>query len=186
MSKSSPDAAERDYRAGVLTLREIGSLHGVSHTAIRKRAIRGGWTRDLLARVRSRAAQKIAIAMRGEQAQGFPAEVSKEVELLDAQVVESHAEAIVSVKLAQNARARQLGMLYDALLEELEASFTGECAIDLVERIGRLKSLTEVLSKVVALERQAYRLDELDEVDARARTSLPIRFIDPPKFDDPD
>jgi hypothetical protein len=36
---------EKDYRAGIKTLRQIGGECGVSHTAIMKRADKGNWTR---------------------------------------------------------------------------------------------------------------------------------------------
>lgn len=37
---------EADFRAGLLSTREIASAAGVSHTAINKRAKRDGWTRS--------------------------------------------------------------------------------------------------------------------------------------------
>ena len=53
-SRSDADweAVEREYRAGQLSIREIGRLHGVSHTAIAKRARKEGWSQNLAARVR--------------------------------------------------------------------------------------------------------------------------------------
>jgi len=41
------DAIERDYRAGVKTLREMSADHHVSHVSIDKHAKKRGWTRDL-------------------------------------------------------------------------------------------------------------------------------------------
>ena len=38
MSKPDWEAIETAYRAGVMSLREIASLHGISEGAIRKRA----------------------------------------------------------------------------------------------------------------------------------------------------
>jgi DNA-binding MurR/RpiR family transcriptional regulator len=46
------EAIEKQYRAGVLTVREIARQGGVSHTAINKRAKDSGWPRDLTAKVR--------------------------------------------------------------------------------------------------------------------------------------
>jgi hypothetical protein len=45
------EAIEREYRAGQLTVVEIGRQHGLSHTAINQRAKRDGWTRNLADRV---------------------------------------------------------------------------------------------------------------------------------------
>ena len=52
MSKPTIDweAVERDYRAGILSVREIGAKCGCTHTAINKRAKRDGWERDRAAR----------------------------------------------------------------------------------------------------------------------------------------
>lgn len=52
MSKPAIDweAVERDYRAGILSVREIGAKCGCTHTAINKRAKRYGWERERAAR----------------------------------------------------------------------------------------------------------------------------------------
>ena len=52
MSKPAIDweAIERDYRAGILSVREIGAKCGCTHTAINKRAKRDGWERERAAR----------------------------------------------------------------------------------------------------------------------------------------
>lgn len=47
-SKSKPidwDGIERDYRAGVMSIREIAKWHGLTDTAIRKKAKAEGWER---------------------------------------------------------------------------------------------------------------------------------------------
>ena len=44
-----------DYRAGILSIRDIGRIHGVTHQAISKHAKKHGWERDLRARVREAA-----------------------------------------------------------------------------------------------------------------------------------
>ena len=49
------EAIERDYRAGVLSLREIAAEHDLTEAAIRKRAKRDGWSRDLSAKIQARA-----------------------------------------------------------------------------------------------------------------------------------
>lgn len=43
-----------EYRAGVKTLREIASSHGITHAAIHKRALRDGWDRDLAIRIKQK------------------------------------------------------------------------------------------------------------------------------------
>ena len=51
---------ERDYRAGQFAVVEIGRQHGLSHTAINKRAKRDGWTRDLTDNVRKEVPARLA------------------------------------------------------------------------------------------------------------------------------
>ena len=45
--RSRPDwkAVEHDYRSGVWSLRQLGAMHGCSHSSIANRAQREGWTR---------------------------------------------------------------------------------------------------------------------------------------------
>jgi hypothetical protein len=50
---------EKDYRAGIRPLRDIAKDNGISEGAIRKRAKRDGWTRDLTDRIRSKAVEKV-------------------------------------------------------------------------------------------------------------------------------
>ena len=47
------EAIERDYRAGILSLREIAAVHGCSHVAISKRARAEAWARDLAAKIQA-------------------------------------------------------------------------------------------------------------------------------------
>jgi len=54
--KKTPDwkRIEADYRAGLLSVREIAGAQGVSHVATGKRAKRGGWERDLNAKIKTK------------------------------------------------------------------------------------------------------------------------------------
>ena len=46
---------ELDYRSGVKSLREIATDHEISEGAIRKRAKRDDWSRDLSAKIKAKA-----------------------------------------------------------------------------------------------------------------------------------
>lgn len=48
------EKVEAEYRAGRLSLREIGATFGCSDTAVRKKAKREGWKRDLAARIKAK------------------------------------------------------------------------------------------------------------------------------------
>ncbi|XGI81180.1 terminase small subunit [Enterobacter hormaechei] len=46
MSKPEDSGLERDYCAGVLSLRKLAEIYGLTEGAIRKRAIKNGWVRN--------------------------------------------------------------------------------------------------------------------------------------------
>jgi hypothetical protein len=187
-SKCDWTAAEQDFRAGVLTLREIGARHGVSHTAVSKRAKLNRWTRDLAARVRVRADEKFAVACSAlAPASGFPRSVSKISRLLAESTVESYADAIVRVRLEHKASIARAARLYDNLIETLQARIAlrakpysdGASPTTLAEDIKMLRELAMCLSEIVEVERKAFHLDQAPQTDEVSRKSLPIRFVEP-------
>ena len=52
------EGVERDYSAGLLSLREIGDKYGVDESGIRYKAKRNGWVRDL-SKIEQRAEDKL-------------------------------------------------------------------------------------------------------------------------------
>jgi hypothetical protein len=177
--KTAPDweRIEADYRAGVLSVREIASAHGVSHTAINKRANKDGWERDLSAKIKAKAE---ALVSKAE----VSSEVSSKKAETDRVIVEANAEAIARVRLAHRSdisRARKLAM---SLLSELEIATDNldlfeelgeflrsdddkgddkrntvyQRVISSVGRIDSMKKLSDTLKTLVGLEREAYGL----------------------------
>ena len=53
------ERVEFQYRAGILTLREIGAEHGMSHNSVDKRAKTRGWVRDLKAKIVAKAQELV-------------------------------------------------------------------------------------------------------------------------------
>lgn len=53
------EAIELAYRAGVLSVPEIAKQHGITHSAVQKRAKAKGWSRDLSAKVRKAVATQL-------------------------------------------------------------------------------------------------------------------------------
>ncbi|MDG9758700.1 hypothetical protein N7365_11380 [Pseudomonas sediminis] len=180
-SKQSFDweAIERDYRAGLLSIREIAGRHGCTHTAIGKRAKAEGWARDLKAKIRAKAD---ALVSKRE----VSSEVSSKSAETERQIIEANAEAIVNVRMAHRADIRRSRGLTNKLLEELEqltdhrdlAESLGEMMrspdafgsdrlndlyhkiIALPNRTKIMRELAETLKTLITLERQAYNLDE--------------------------
>lgn len=176
------ERVECDYRAGLLSVREIAASQGISHTAIQKRAKAEGWVRDLNAKIQAKAD---ALVAKREVA----AEVAKERAETERQLVEANAEVIANIRLTHRRdikRARELAM---SLLSEIEVE-TGN--IDLFEQLGELlrseddkgqdkrndvyrkvisgatridsmKKLAETLKALIVLEREAYGIGENDK-----------------------
>lgn len=181
---AAPDweAIESVYRAGLLSLREIAAQHGISEGAIRKRAKRDDWTRDLEAKIKSRADDLV-------RKQEVRKQVRTEGNLSERVLIEATAETIARIRMEHRGditRARRLAnMLFDEL--EIETSSVvdfeklGELmyspddkghdklneiyhkVISLPSRVKSVKELIESLKNLVSLERQAYNIDDSKE-----------------------
>jgi hypothetical protein len=171
------EAIEREYRAGQLTVVEIGRQHGLSHTAVNKRAKRDGWTRNLADKVREEvSARLVSESTETERAAIEPA-VARGV-----QVVREHRASIgrgqrlVSALFGELEEATEnRGDLEAAIEEETEDDDTGKRrammlrAVALPSRAGVIVNLSNALRTLVALERQAFNLgDGLDGNDRAA------------------
>lgn len=152
-AKPKPDweAIEREYRAGQLSVSEIARQHGISHTAINKRAARLGWVRDLTDKVRQTAAAKL---------------VASEVSGINVrETVEVAASRVVEVVTSHRRDLAQLHGLKRVLAERLSTYLHGgmpdgpfigekESPADMLEKLAR------TTARLIPLERQAYSLDK--------------------------
>lgn len=191
--KAAPDweRIEGDYRAGVLSVREIAGTHSITEGAIRKRAKRDDWTRDLSKRIQDKADALVRTSEVRSQ-------VRKESAISDNAIVEANAEVIAGIRLAHRkdiARSRNLAM---ALLAELEA-VTGSMelfeqlgemlrapddkgqdkrndlyqkAISMSGRVSNMKALSDTLKTLVGLEREAYGIGLAPEGNDDVPTNL--------------
>lgn len=174
---------ERDYRAGIKTLRQIGDEHGVSHTAIQKRAKKEDWSRDLTQKVQQKAQDLVA---KREVANS----VSREQKVSDVETVRAYGEIVANIDLSQRedvkaamANARGLLMelvqlarpefqeMLEAIAEEFDQSTDRRVdkanelyryIISLAGRVKMAKELAAVHGVYVPLQRKIYRLDDDD------------------------
>ncbi|HAX3614111.1 TPA: hypothetical protein JV334_002541 [Escherichia coli] len=179
MAKPDWEAIESAYRAGVMSLREIASQHGISDTAIRKRAKKEDWTRDLAAKIQAKADD--LVRRREVRTKVRTENVASEREL-----IEANAEVIATVRMEHRGDIRRARTLANALFDELEAECAdvealrklGELMLDpddngrdrlnelyhaiisMPERVKSMKALSETLKNLIGLERQAYSMDE--------------------------
>jgi hypothetical protein len=165
---------ESDYRVGLWSLREIAASHGnVTEGAIRKRAKRDGWVRDLGEKVKSRADDMVR---KDEVRSEYAAKASEK------EIVEANATRIAQVRIEHRKDISRFRKLALDLLAELEAE-TGN--LDLFEELGDFlradddkaqdkrnelyrkvisgagridsaKKLAETLKTLIGLEREAY------------------------------
>lgn len=52
------EAIEADYRVGYISVNQLAKNHGITEGAIRKKAQRGNWPRDLSAKIKAAADRK--------------------------------------------------------------------------------------------------------------------------------
>lgn len=192
---------EAQFRAGSMSLREIAGEHGITEGAIRKRAKREGWARDLAAKVKAKADQLVRSELvRSEVRSESPTEK---------QEVEVEAQVQARIRIAHRTDISRSRRLVMELLEELELQTgnrellrqLGELmfkpdekgidklneayhkAITLGSRTSTMKALAESLKGLVSLEREAYGLAATpdgptnplnDLLAAMKRSTLPV------------
>jgi hypothetical protein len=187
---------ERDYRAGLLSVREIAASQGITHAAINKRAKRDGWERDLKAKIQAKAD---ALVSKREVSK----EVSKERVETDRVIVEANAVRIADVRMAHRTDIARNRALAIEMLRELESQtwnqdqfeelaelvigppIYGDDPADkaaerrrqklldafdrtmsLPGRVDSMKKLAETLRVLVSMEREAYGIKTETETPA--------------------
>lgn len=164
--RAAPDweRVEVDYRAGVRTLREIGADHGISHTAITKRAKRDGWERDLAAKVKAKADALVSKEMVSK-------EVSKETSVTEKVTVEVEAQIQARLRITHRKDIGRTRGIVMSLLAELEQQAGGESA-ELLQKLGELlrvedengqDKLNDLYQKVISLPGRAKTMKDLGE-----------------------
>lgn len=160
---------ERDYRAGLLSIREIARNHGLTDKTIRKKAKTLEWVRDLSAKINEAARSALV------RSQAAPADL----EATEAEIIADAADKIVTVVRVQRKRITRQTELVDLLTQQLidvagkrddfEQAIEAECEDDKTsERRTRLMkavglpvhastavNLANALKTLIGLERQA-------------------------------
>lgn len=127
-AKNAPDweRIELDYRAGIKTLRQIAGEHGISEGAIRKRAKRDDWTRDLSERIHDKAEQLV-------RKEAVRSTVRTESTISERVLVDANAQAVADIRLAHRKDIHRARRLTNALLDELEQQTDPETLVLLKE-----------------------------------------------------
>lgn len=164
--KAAPDweRIELDYRAGIKSLRQIADESGITEGAIRKRAKRDEWTRDLSARIQEKAEQLV-------RKEAVRNEVRAERTAAERDVVDANAQAVADVRIAHRKDIQHARSITTALLTELEHQAGPENA-QLLEQLGELMrkpdekgqdKLNELYQKIISLPGRAKTMKDLGE-----------------------
>ena len=196
-----------DYRAGIKSLRQIAGDSCISEGAIRKRAKRDDWTRDLSARIQDKADQLV-------RTEAVRSAVRNEAKASERQVVDANAHAAADIRLGHRKDIHRKRAIVSRLMDELEAQVGPENAalladlgeimrapddsgqdkrndlyrkiISLPERAKTAKTLAETLRMAVDMERQAFGMDAKDADKAQPGAagyvppSITVTHVHPP------
>lgn len=102
------------YRAGIKSLKEIGSEFGVSAPAIHKHAKKNGWTQDLSAKIHAKAEALV-------NAEVVNAVVNAKSDVNQQAIVDANAQAVYQVRIGHRKGLARLITIKDKLLDSLEA-----------------------------------------------------------------
>lgn len=176
-----------DYRANVLSIRQIAARHGITDGAIRKRAKRDGWVRDLSSEIR-----EVAEGMVRESEARAVSPVRTDVRTIpERDTILANASAIVEQKLRTRRQLGQSQEVFESLIGELHATNAnlddmqalGELlrapddfgrdklydafnrSISLPGRFLMLKSATDAMKNIQAVSRLEYGLDKTTAFD---------------------
>lgn len=193
MTKPDWEAIESAYRAGLMSLREIASQHSISEGAIRKRAKRDDWSRDLSAKIKERAEDLV-------RKQEVRKQVRAESSLTERVLIEANAEVIATVRMEHRGDIRRARELANTLFDELAA----ECAdlsaleelgdllrnpddkgmdrlndaynkvISMPSRVKSMKDLSDSLKTLIGLEREAYSITSMAENKEANHNIMPV------------
>lgn len=173
------ERVEADYRAGLMSIREIARRANCSHTAVALRAEQGGWTRDLKAKIHAKAEAQLAKSVLSKNLATGKPETEKAI-------IAANANVVAAVHIAHRAGTTEVRELVLALVAEAKAAIhapevfaqvydilasgddperaklreLADLITSLPARAKVMKDLLECLSRVVTIERLAYGLDD--------------------------
>lgn len=187
---------EKHYRAGIMSLREVATAGGVTEGAIRKRAKRDMWSRDLKAKIKQRAEELVRKeVVRKPSTQLTP--------VTEKQVIEDNAEVQYRVRMGHRTDIGRSRKMFSSLMSELESMTDDKVLFDslgklmakqaandinpveamalkglyqkvmsLPNRAATAKQIVEILEKTVKMEREAFGIDDNQVADNPVDTLL--------------
>ena len=184
---------ELDYRAGVKSLRQIAGEHDIAESGIRRRAKQYEWIRDLAPKIKAKADDIV-------RRESVRSDVRTEKRISEKQTIDETAHQQAAVRLSQRKDIQRSRSIAMQLFDELEHQ-VGVANIELLEQLGELmykpddkgqdklndiyqkiislpgrvksmKDLSDTLRTLIALERQAFGLDDKENTAVDPLQSL--------------
>ena len=173
------ESVEREYRAGIRSLRDIAGEFGCTETAIRKRAKRDEWERDLSAKVAAKAESlvrknEVRKEVRTEAAISEREQINVSAQMLADKVLNQREDikqaraivqrlwAIVDAELNHPVEFADLGELMrapdDFGQDKLNDMY--RAAIGLPQQVKNVKLLADSLKVLIELERKVLRIKD--------------------------
>lgn len=173
MAKIDWDKIEVEYRSGVLSIREIARRNGCDDKAIRNKAKKNGWKRNLKDRVKERVREKVAESadkkvrknIQKSARSAFPSRDATEDEIID----ELADEQFRTVKRHKRLASKQQNIVARILNEVTSRMKTTKGAkmnvtLDDAGNISKiLKNLSYASGKMMDADRKSLNLDDFTD-----------------------
>jgi hypothetical protein len=167
------ESVAKHYRAGIRSLRDIGGEFGISEGAIRKRAKKEGWPRDLSEQIKAKADDKVRIALVRSGTQGAAEQEIVEVNAqLQADIILSHRTDIPKKReLVAKLFAEVEGLtdgpklveMMTLALQQGDNDKLADVARKVASLPSRIKGTSELITAyktMIGLERQVFGIDD--------------------------
>jgi hypothetical protein len=154
------ESIEKDFRAGILSIRELSRKHDCPEASIRYKAKKHEWKRDLTDKVRKLAQEKLLRAN------------LRKSNINEEEVINEKSDDLVQIQLLQRNDIANLRELEKSLIDEIKGKptrlwvgqyqgkvITKQVGLTAAERAMAANNLANVQHKRIQLERQAYSID---------------------------
>ena len=192
------ERVEAEYRIGIKTLREIAEPYKITEAAIRKRAKRDKWSRDLTERIRLKSDEKVRKALMVREPSSLLTPENEE------DVVEFVANDNALIITKQSERVDESLSIVDSMLVELKSQIENK---EIYEQIGEIfrsedkngndklndiyqkvisfggrtnniKTLSDTLKTLIDLQRKIRKIDDESGIDTNKRVNIKVNFVD--------
>lgn len=150
------EAIEREYRAGLLSNRQIAQKYRCAESAVRARAKAHKWEKDLTGQVRSAANAKLL---------RFEERTAGDISATDAEIIENAATQLAALVLRHRVRLSNLNKSAEVMARRLAQYLANETPDGFF--IGEnespsqlLERLTRTTSAIITEERKAFQVDD--------------------------